>query len=222
VPHPVGLWRRKDDFRSKGDGFRVLILFDLDSSQVRKNPELAVKAYLKAFEIPESGISLTIKISGAERASKALSDLKSLIYDRPDITLKLDKIPESEMRAFLASHNALLSLHRSEGFGLSLAEAMDLGLCVIATQGTGPEDYFNSDTGFVVPSRPVKIHDPHGPYAFYQDQTWQEADLDKAAEILKSLAFNPELRQAKIKSASHMIDKQLVEFQTEVLKALKA
>lgn len=220
VPHPVGLWRAETYRRPNDIDFKVLSLFDLDSSSARKNPELAVKAYLQAFDKPQSGTSLTIKISGVQGSSKALSALNSLIHNRPDISLRRDKIPETQMREFLASHDALLSLHRSEGFGLSLAEAMDLGLSVIATEGSGPEDYLNAETGFVIPASTIPIRDPLGPYAFYRDQTWHEADLNHAVVILKSLSLSLDLRQSKTAAAQKMIDRLTQDFQSEVTKAL--
>jgi len=221
VPHPVSLWRHEEDIRPNFEALKVLILFDLDSSIVRKNPQAALKAYLMAFEQPQTNVSLTLKITGGQNASQSITNLMKLIQGRPDISVILDPIPQSMMRRFFASHNVLLSLHRSEGFGLSLAEAMDLGLCVIATKGSGACDYFNTSTGFVVPAHLVAIEDPSGPYAFAKNQSWFEADIDQASAHLKSLALSPELRQTKAKCARDIVDQLTEDFHDQVSRALK-
>ena len=89
----------------------------------------------------------------------------------------------------------LISLHRSEGFGLTLAEAMLRGLPVIATNWSGNVDFLTGDTGIPVPYRLVPAQDPQGTYQ-HPDLRWADADIDAAAAALRRLRANPALRRA--------------------------
>ncbi|MGA8876898.1 MAG: glycosyltransferase, partial [Candidatus Korobacteraceae bacterium] len=76
-----------------------------------------------------------------------------------------------------------VSLHRSEGFGLTLAEAMMCGKPVIATAYSGNVDFMSDSDSFLVPYRMVAIDRTHGPYkAGYQ---WADPDLDYAVDFMR-------------------------------------
>src|SRR6185437_2159485 len=87
--------------------------------------------------------------------------------------------------------NAYVSLHRAEGFGLGMAEAMSFGRIVIGTNFSGNTDFLTEQTGFPVPYtlRPVKPHE----YSWAEAQDWAEPDLKTAAIILRQVFEAPEL-----------------------------
>src|SRR5262249_14120959 len=85
--------------------------------------------------------------------------------------------------------DCLVSLHRSEGFGRFLAEAMWLGRPVIATAYSGNVDFMTSDVSCLVNYRLGPVA-PHA-YPFWQDPMWADPDLDEAAGCVTRLADDP-------------------------------
>ena len=78
-----------------------------------------------------------------------------------------------------------MSLHRSEGFGLTLAEAMALGKPVIATQYSGNTDFMTPTNSLPVGYRIVTLERDAGPYV--KGSHWAEPDLDHAAELMRAV-----------------------------------
>ncbi len=89
----------------------------------------------------------------------------------------------------------MLSLHRSEGFGLVPAEAMLLGRAVVVTDWSGNTDFTDADTAALVPYRLVPAVDPRGVFQA-PGAVWAEADIDAAAAQLRRLADDPAQRAA--------------------------
>ena len=98
--------------------------------------------------------------------------------------------PYERIKALIASADVLVSLHRAEGFGLTLAEAMALGTAVIATEGSGNQDFMDNDCARLIPASPIPVEDPQG---IYQGQTWADPDVTAAAAALRSLRDDPDL-----------------------------
>ena len=108
----------------------------------------------------------------------------------PNITLLVAELSDADADNLLASADVFVSLHRSEGFGLSIAQSMVLGRAVIATGWSGNAD-FQKDGVVEVPYDLVPSRDPSGRYEI-EGQVWAEPDLDFAAEALKRLAGDRE------------------------------
>jgi glycosyltransferase involved in cell wall biosynthesis len=81
-------------------------------------------------------------------------------------------------------------LHRSEGFGLTVAEAMLAGLPAIATDWSGNTDFLDANTGCLVGWRPVPAVDPQATYDF-RHMTWAEPSVEDAAAALVHLRADP-------------------------------
>jgi glycosyltransferase involved in cell wall biosynthesis len=125
--------------------FVVLVLFDLRSTRARKNPDAAVEAYLQAFPEPDGHTMLVCKVTASEDAPAEFAKLKSRIAARQDIRLMTERLEDEGVWRLIASADVLLSLHRSEGYGLVLAEAMKLHRCVVATGWSGNMDFMDAD-----------------------------------------------------------------------------
>jgi SAM-dependent methyltransferase/glycosyltransferase involved in cell wall biosynthesis len=170
------------------DGFMFLFCFDLLSIFERKNPLGLIEAYSKAFR-PGEGPLLVIKAVNGQFEAGSLERLKLAASRRPDIIV-LDKYldPETNMALMVAS-DCYVSLHRSEGFGLTMAEAMALGKPVIATAYSGNLDFMTADTSYLVPWAPGKV--PIGCSPYRAGARWAEPDLDAAAQIMRKVYNNP-------------------------------
>lgn len=186
APHRSGRSR----FGLAADRFLVLATFDYSSNPARKNPLGAVAAFQAAFPDPGEPATFVVKSTGAPDlclpmraavAEAARRDPRIVVIDR--------SLSRPEMVSLLAGCDAYLSLHRSEGFGLGMAEAMALGRPVIGTDYSGSRDFLTPEHGYPVACglRPL------GPGEYLQGdgQSWAEPDLDAAAAALREVFRDP-------------------------------
>ncbi len=184
------------------EGFCFLFLFDYRSVFKRKNPLGLIEAFCRAFE-PGSGPSLVIKsICGDEFPSERRA-LAEAVAGRPEIHLAEDTITTGMKDAMIASCDCYVSLHRSEGLGLTMAEAMYFGRPVIATAYSGNLDFMTEANSYLVPHSMVEIGPDAVPYP--ADGEWAEPDLDRAAELMRHVFENPETAAARGRRAAEDI-----------------
>jgi glycosyltransferase involved in cell wall biosynthesis len=170
------------------DGFTFLFLFDFVSAE-RKNPLGVVEAFIRAFS-PGEGPTLVLKcINGRERKPKQLQELVDAVGRRTDILVRDAYVPALERDSYVAACDCYVSLHRSEGFGLTLTEAMACGKPVIATGYSGNLEFMSEETSYLVPYRLVEIPDTWWAYA--RNARWAEPDLDAAAELMRRVSADP-------------------------------
>lgn len=163
--------------------FLFLSMFDSNSTIERKNPLGAVRAFRKAFSPTDSGVGLVIKMNNPNDGYRKL--LLEEIQGYPDIYLIEKSLTKTEVNSLIASANVFVSLHRAEGFGLVIAEAMYLGTPVIATNWSANVDFMTEEN-----SCPVnfKLREIGRDIFFYEAyQFWAEPDLNHAAEYMKKL-----------------------------------
>jgi glycosyltransferase involved in cell wall biosynthesis len=135
-----------------GAPFRFLTICDVESVVERKNPIGAVRAFSLAF--PENkGVALTVKLANASSAPGLIESLTSSAGSA-QVDIDTSAPARGDVERLLAWCDAYVSLHRAEGFGLPIAEAMALGKPVVATAAGGnPELVRNEDSGLLVPPR---------------------------------------------------------------------
>ena len=175
----------------------MLCLFDAKSSAARKNPWGVIDAWQSAFLEASPQTRLTIKIADLSRDPVSAAKLAALVAERSDMRLVSDHFSESDMTAFIGAFDVLVSLHRAEGFGLTLAEAMAQGVAVIATEFSGNMQFMTADNARLVPAAVVPVNDPEGPYTGLDrdpEQGWGEPQLTAAAIGLRELATSKALR----------------------------
>lgn len=172
-------------------GFNALCAFDARSTFVRKNPMGAIEAWRRAFPEPRPDALLTVKAVKLEADPARARALHAAVADRPDVRVFDRELSDADTLDLLASVDVFVSLHRAEGFGLSLAEAMALGKAVVATGWSAPMDFLDGDSAALVGFKLTPVRDPAG---MYRDGVWAEPDLDQAAAWLRRLAADPELR----------------------------
>lgn len=172
------------------DGFVFLVVFGYYSSIARKNPAGAIDAFRRAFG-PREGVSLVIKCIDEDAHPDEHAALLAAAGGHPDVHVMPGYISRDEMDALVAQSDAVVSLHRAEGFGFTPAEAMALGKPVIATGYSGTTDYMTAENSLMIPFDLVRIGPGGGPYP--PDAHWAEPDLDAAAEAMRRLVHDPEL-----------------------------
>lgn len=169
--------------------FSFLFTLDLMSTIRRKNPLGVMEAYRRAFD-PGDGAALVIKTVNGELRPDALAELESAAGGREDIRVVDLHVSDPEKGAMLSACGAYVSLHRSEGFGLMLAEAMALGKPVIATGWSGNLDFMNEGNSFLVDSKLVEVGP--GDEIYPAAGQWAEPELDHAATLMRRVFDNPE------------------------------
>jgi glycosyltransferase involved in cell wall biosynthesis len=170
-------------------GFRVLIMFDYLSTLERKNPLGAIEAYRQAFH-PDDGAVLIVKSVNGRHRPECHREVMAAVEGCPDVVVVDRTMSGGARDALIASCDCYLSLHRSEGHGLPLAEAMSLGKPVVATAYGGNIEFMNEANSYLVACARTRVgdHVEHYPAA----ATWAEPDVEHAARLLRSVYRDPQ------------------------------
>jgi glycosyltransferase involved in cell wall biosynthesis len=202
------LQRRRQ--RRSGGPFRLLSLFDFWSTPERKNPLGAIAAFQRAFPPGQPkgpAVELLIKTSSADQFPQARAALEAASAGDPRIRWLHALLPPEAMDQLLLDADALLSLHRSEGFGLVLADAMAIELPVIATGYSGNLEFMPPGSAVLVPWQPSTIARTCGDYR--QGWSWAEPDLEAAAAGLRQLVGDPAGRAALARRGAAAVRERL-------------
>jgi glycosyltransferase involved in cell wall biosynthesis len=167
--------------------FLFLFSFDMRSFLERKHPHGLIEAYRRAFGPAYEHTGLVIKATNLEAFPQQAAGLQSDLASVGG-TLIARYMDRRRLGSLFASCDAYVSLHRSEGFGLTLAEAMALGKPTIATAYSGNMDFMTPSNSYLVGYRLVEIERDYGPYL--RGDEWAEPDLDHAAELMRHAATN--------------------------------
>jgi glycosyltransferase involved in cell wall biosynthesis len=171
------------------DDFMFLFVFDFLSVFNRKNPLAVIEAYIQQFRSMEKSFLVIKTINGHHRPEQ-LEMLKVATRNRSDI-LVIDGYFDSELSSELISIcDCYVSLHRAEGLGLTMLEAMSYGKPVIATNYSGNCDFMDANNSFPVPFELVKIGQGSDPYN--ENGVWAQPDVFKAAEYMRKVFENRE------------------------------
>jgi hypothetical protein len=172
---------------------RFGIFADLRSGVARKNPLGSLAAYLAAFPLGGTETELVIKLSGSSADPAIITLMRSVQASRTDLKIIDEHLVDDDLRRLLNSIDVVISLHRAEGFGLVLAEAMALGKAVVATAWSGNMEFMVAeDPAQAVPYRLIPVDDASGQY---RGGEWAEPDLAAAAILIRRLAHNDGLRK---------------------------
>jgi glycosyltransferase involved in cell wall biosynthesis len=171
----------------------ILFMFDYFSIFKRKNPIDLIKTHILAFP-DESGPKLIIKTVNGSKNPSQQEQLRFAVGSRTDILI-LDKyLSREQLHSLVNECQIYISLHRSEGYGLTLAEAMSLGKPVIATAYSGNMDFMNKSNSVLVPYELVPVGDDAYPYQ--SDSLWAQPDIAFAARALRELSIDLEQRMS--------------------------
>ncbi|MBV8931510.1 MAG: FkbM family methyltransferase, partial [Kutzneria sp.] len=189
--------------RPSGGPVRFLFAFDYNSVFDRKNPLGLVHAFRLAFP-DRTDVELVIKSINGDQHLAQRERLRVAVGDDVRIRLLEDYLTGSEVRQLFASADCYVSLHRSEGFGLTVAEAMAHGLPVIATDYSGTAEFLVEGTGWLVPCRRVPVGENQHPYP--PAAQWAEPDVSSAVEALRAVAADPaQARRRGLAARRHVL-----------------
>lgn len=187
LPPKVNEEVERKNFNISDDRFMFLFTFDFCSSTARKNPYGVLEAFKKAFKENEGPI-LVVKSVNDKTFPNALGNLMVHAEGRRDIIFFSEHFDHAIVSSLRNLCDCYVSLHRSEGLGLTISEAMCLGKPVIATGYSGNMDFMNENNSIPIPWEYTLA----GPNAFpYQaDARWAEPNLDEAAKAMRYVYEN--------------------------------
>ena len=175
------------------EGFLFLFCFDYDSVFRRKNPLAVVAAFRQAFA-DRPGVALYIKTTNAERHGAEDEELRAAAAGRSNIVIRDGYVSSDDYFSMLDACDCYVSLHRSEGFGLTVAEAMALGKPVISTAYSSTLEFANESNSFLVPARLAEVGENAPPYP--PRSHWAEPDVAFAAQQMARVYADPDAAAA--------------------------
>lgn len=201
---PANMPELRARFGLPRDAFLFLTLFDLNSYSARKNPRAAIEAFRQAALPPATstqpgGAALVIKVQNVAGNEADFAALQASVRDLTATALLTETLSRADITALETACDCFVSLHRSEGFGLAVAESMLLGKPVISTDWSATAEFVTAENGCPVRAHLVTLEQNHGPYA--KGSTWAEPDPAHAAEYMRAL-FADRALAAKLGAAA--------------------
>ncbi len=170
-------------FNLPEDCFLFLSMYDVNSTMERKNPMGAIDAFCAAFPADFSGAGLVIKINNA--TPESVQKLSAYVGNRRNIFVISELLTKTQVHSLIKACDVFVSLHRSEGFGLVMAEAMYLGIPAIATNWSSNTDFMKPDNSCLVDFRFADVTDPY--YRARHGKRWADPDIGHAAAYMDRL-----------------------------------
>lgn len=210
MPYPVEFkipnkYSRKD-FELPEDKFLYIFTFDMSSVMQRKNPEAVINAFYEAFPT-EDGVCLVIKMMSKKNLTshqKEIEKLQKKISADKRIFIIDELLARDQILDLINCCNVYVSLHRAEGFGIGMAEAMRMGKPVIATNYSGNTDFTLSDNSCLV-NYQLRAIQP-GEYIYEEGKYWADADVSEAADYMRKLYHDKEYREKISSNAKKYIE----------------
>ena len=215
----------RKDFDLPENKFIFLCLYDPKSSVERKNPQAVIRAFKEAFKNNDQDVLLVIKMNKAMQED--VDVLKDELEGIKNYKIFTESLPQEDLFSLISLCDVYVSLHRSEGFGMVMAEAMSLGTVCIATNYSANLDFMNKENSLLVDYKLVKT-ELKNHYSYSYDDLWAEADVEQASDFmiklykdkdlynkLKENARKTILEEFSIKKCTEKIEKRIDEILVE-------
>jgi len=190
-PHPIQKLATSDEFdfneyNIKSNSQVYVTIFDSLSTTIRKNPEATIESFIKVFkDDPESVLIVkTHNLDRSKDAQKALEKYSTI----PNVIIINEHFSKEKLHSLIQKSDVLISLHGSEGFGLTMAEAMSYGKIVVGTGYSGNLDFMNVNNSFLIQYDFIKTTNTKGLIA--EGLTLAKPDIEDAVEKLKYIKDN--------------------------------
>lgn len=211
VPHPVEVFLKPHHNPSipsllDKNKFSFLFIFSYHSSIERKNPFFLIEAFSKAFGSTDH-VELLIKTTGAEKFKKLHAQLNRFIFNKNNIKIVNLEMDKNQVNHLINDCNCYVSMHHSEGFGLTLAEAMYLGKPTVATNYSGNTEFMNENNSYLVDYELGSIKNPD--VNFCSRTVWANPIMEDAILQLRNVYDNVELRHEKAFNAKQFVGQKL-------------
>lgn len=194
IPHGIEVTimepRTRLHFNLPENAFLFLTMYDMNSYQERKNPMASIKAFKASFKPDDQSVGLVVKVNNAGSNKEDIRHLASLVEGYSNIYIIKATMSRNDTYALLSCTDSFISLHRSEGFGLGLAEAMYLGKPAIGTNWSANIDFMTTENSCLVDYDLQSVGKDYGPYKAHQ--TWANPHIEHASEYMKKLVQQPE------------------------------
>lgn len=202
VTAPIDKTYDREYFGLPRNQFLYLIMYDSNSTSSRKNPMGGIKAFKKAYPSEEEKIGLVIKINNGSKEDVAYLKHELKGYNNVHfITRIMDKI---EVNSLIADVDVFVSLHRAEGFGLVMAEAMLNQTACVATNYSSNTEFMDSESACMVD---YQLVDLTGDTGFYpKGSKWAEPDYEQAAMYMRKLYEDPDYYDQIVKNGKEKIE----------------
>ena len=189
-------------FGLRENTYAFLFFFDLRSYTSRKNPAAVIEAFRRLRKArPFAETTLVIKVNGAVENPDGFERVRDEARDLGDRVLFLRQtMTDNDVKNLVRCCDCFVSLHRSEGFGRGMAEAMYLGRPVVATGYSGNMDFCDEETALLVRFSMVPVAEGEYPHA--PGQEWADPDPGHAAELMAKLLDDPNWGRALGRRAS--------------------
>jgi len=182
--------------------------FDFHSLAERKNPHGLIKAFEMAFE-DRKDVLLVIKSINGEHAPKKMQQLRDFAQDcRVNLQFIDGYLPRHDAISLVATFDSYVSLHRSEGLGIGMTQAMYLKKPVIATGYSGNMEFMNHNNSFLVRYQLAELQENYGPYE--KGNVWAEPDVEHAAMLMRQVYEDRRLAEEIAERASVDIRTRMV------------
>ena len=189
MPHAIAFAPPAGDARARfglpAGAFVCLCLYDLNSYSERKNPRAAIAAFRQSG-LGAHGAVLVVKGQNAAGNAADFAALQDALRDLPGAILLSETLSRADVYLLESACDCFVSLHRSEGFGLAVAECMALGKPVLSTNWSATAEFVHAGNGCPVDYTLTTLARSHGPYS--KGQVWAEPDVGHAADWLRRLA----------------------------------
>lgn len=190
---PYAMWLKepvafgRDAFDLPEDVFLYLLMYDFRSVSERKNPKASIAAFKKAFSVEEANekkVGLIIKVNNAATESE-VGNLKKQLEGYKYIYFITKNLSRDQVESLEAAADVLISLHRAEGFGLPMAEAMFLGTPTVVSNWSANAEFITEDSACCVDGDFIKLTTQIGPYE--KGNRWFDADVEQASKYVRRL-----------------------------------
>ena len=193
------------DFGLSEDDFLVLMMFDSHSFASRKNPGAAIDAFREAYGDHPERVKLVIKINNPSAEDVAF--VEEHLGGKAGYLLITERMDKKKLNSMIRLCDVFISLHRSEGFGLVIAEAMALGTPVVATNWSSNTEFMPEGAACPVG---YDLFPVAGGYVFDNgSMVWADPDTNQAAEYLRRLKDDPDYREKIARAGKEYIHQQL-------------